>query len=71
MAVSGAKITVPGACNAVSGAHIGVLFAKKTAFPAEMAVFPARHDVLARIHPFPEPLRLAMPWAGMATGLWP
>jgi hypothetical protein len=27
-----------------------------------MPAFPSRHDVLARIQPFPEPLRLAMPW---------
>ncbi len=34
-----------------------------------MPVFPARHDALARIHPFPEPLRLAMPWDS-GSGAW-
>ena len=32
-----------------------------------MPLFHARHDVLARLHPFPEPLLLAMPWD---SGAW-
>ena len=37
-----------------------------------MPAFPSRHDVLARLHPFPEPLRLAMPWDSGAwdSGTW-
>ncbi len=37
-----------------------------------MPIFPARHDLLARIQPFPEPLRFAMPWDAGAwdAGTW-
>ena len=34
-----------------------------------MPIFPARHDLLARLHPFPEPLQLAMPWDSQAWDL--
>ncbi len=54
------------------GAHIAAVSEKKAAFPLPLPLFPARHDVLARLHPFPEPLLLAMPWDSGAwdSGAW-
>ena len=65
IAVRGSRIAGIGAHSAVIGAHIAVPFEK-------MPVFPAKHDVLARLHPFPEPLLLAMPWDSGAwdSGTW-
>lgn len=46
--------------------------AGRPAFFEKMPAFPHKTDVFARIHPFPEPLLLAMPWDSQTwdSGTW-